>query len=127
MSAGQTIDRDAAKAAILNRDKADAEYNQELHSAKVLELTLAGHEHEQKMRSKELGFLGWFIGGERNAPLSIALVALVVSLAVFAVIHILVGMDSVSTERVEGLLSAADKCLALATLALGYVCGKGSS
>lgn len=127
MSGGQGIDLKAAKAAIQNSQEADADLERALSSAKELELALAAHAHEQKMRSKELGFLGSVIGGEKNAPLSIALIALVGSLGAFAGIHILIGIGQVPAERVDALLSAADKCLALATLALGYVCGKGSS
>lgn len=122
-----SIDRSSAKAAIKSSDEEDADYSKHLRSAKDLELALATHEHEQKMRAKELGYLGSFIGGEKNAPLSIALVALVASLGVFAWIHLYVGLGSIQPDRVDALLTAADKCLALATLALGYVCGKGSS
>lgn len=77
------------------------------------------------MRDKELGKIGRWIGGEKNAPMTVASLAILISLAVFGAIHLLIACGQVSEVRVAGIISAADKCLALATLALGYVCGKG--
>ncbi|MCY1562567.1 hypothetical protein D9M68_999890 [compost metagenome] len=79
------------------------------------------------MRDKELGFIGRWIGGERNAPMTVAAIGLVVSLGAFGVIHGIVAFSTIAEARVATLVGAADKCLALATLALGYVCGKSSN
>jgi hypothetical protein len=119
-------DRDAAKAGIVDRESEDPQLEQAFQRARSLEVTLAGHKHDQLMRDKELGAVGRLIGGEKNAPITIAFGALVISLAAFVAIQVLVGLGYVVEARAATLIAAADKCLALATLALGYVCGKSS-
>lgn len=123
------VNRAAVKAGIVSAGQDDPELERERRSAKDLQQLLASHTHDQKMRDKELGWLGGLIGGERNAPLTVAAVAFVASLTVFCVIQVMVVLGYVAEPRVAAAVSAADKCLALATLALGYVCGKsgGSS
>lgn len=120
-------DRSAAKAGILSKDPSDPELSEAMSRARGLEATLAGHDHERQMRDKELGWVGRFIGGERNAPMTVAATALILSLIGFGAIHWIVAFTPLAAERIAALISAADKCLALATLALGYVCGKSSS
>lgn len=119
-------DRESAKAGIVNKDEDDPSLERAFSKARSLEHELAGHRHDQAMRDKELGRIGGWIGGERNAPLTVAAIGFGLALIAFVGIHVVVGFGYVEDARAANMVSAADKCLALATLALGYVCGKSS-
>ncbi|WP_207383335.1 hypothetical protein, partial [Comamonas thiooxydans] len=80
----------------------------------------------QATKGQELGWIGSVLGGEKNAPIAVAAVALVVSILLFFGIHAAIAFGDLDDERIKIAVGAADKCLALATLALGYVCGKSS-
>jgi hypothetical protein len=92
--------------------------------ARELEAVIAGHQHAQNMRDKELGFVGRIIGGEKNAPTTVAAIAFILSMLAFIAAQLVAAYGVVQEPRVVAFLGAADKCLAIATLALGYICGK---
>lgn len=120
------LNRDAVKAGIVEREGDDPELTQAFANAKSLQVELATHKHAEVMKDKELGLIGKWLGGEKNATITVAAFALIISLLVFVGIHGVVAFATLDAAKVTSLISAADKCLALATLALGYVCGKGS-
>ena len=120
------LDREAAKAGIVEREGDDAELNEAMGKARNLQVKLADHRHAETMKDKDLGVFGRWLGGEKSAPITVASIALVASLLVFIGIHGTVAFAVLDSSKVTALITAADKCLALATLALGYVCGKGS-
>ena len=118
--------RDAAKAAIVNESRTDPELAKAFAEAKSLEVTLAAHEHAQAMRDKDLGVFGRWLGGESSAPMTIAFVAMMLAIGGFAVLHWL-SFGSGDAQRAAALVNAADKCLGLAGLALGFVFGKAGN
>lgn len=120
------LDRSGAKAAVSDKDASDDDLELRLDVAAELRTKLAEYQHLQVSRNQELGWLGRFLGGEKNSPIAVAAIVLVVSVMSFLIMHSYVAFGELTDDRMKVIVSAADKCLALATLALGYVCGKSS-
>lgn len=119
------LNRAGAKAAVSDKDAADPELMAGLAAANDYRLKIADHQHAQALFDKELGWLGRFLGGERNAPTAVASISLGLCILVFFSMYLFAAFGNLSDEKSKLIVSAADKCMALGTLALGYVCGKG--
>lgn len=117
-------DRQALKRGMRNPEESDPQLEAAKGQARSLQSELAQYRHEQTMRSKELGWLGAVFGGEKNSPTAIAALAFMVTVLAFAIAHTVIATGFVADANIDRFASAADKCLAIATLALGYVCGK---
>lgn len=120
------LSRDGAKAAVSDKETTDSDLSLRFDVAVTIQEKLAEYSHLRQARNQELGWLGKFFGGEKNAPIAVAAVVLVISVISFLVMHSYVAFGDIDEERIKIVVGAADKCLALATLALGYVCGKSS-
>lgn len=119
------LDRAGAKAAVSDKDSDDPELSAGLDAANDYRLKIAEHKHAQTLIDKELGWLGRFLGGDRSAPTAVASIALGLSIIVFFSMYLLAAFGDLTDDKAKLIVSAADKCMALGTLALGYVCGKG--
>lgn len=120
------LDRAGAKAAATGKELQDPELEARIAVSIELQGKLAEYTHIQTTKNQDLGWVGAVLGGEKNAPIAIAAVALIVSILFFFGIHAAIAFGELDAERIKIAVGAADKCLALATLALGYVCGKSS-
>lgn len=120
------LDRAGAKAAASNKEAKDPELSARIEVAVALETKLAEYQHVQATLTQELGWMGRFLGGSKSAPIAVASIALVLSVLIFLGLHGIVAFGNLDADRIKIIVGAADKCLALATLALGYVCGKSS-
>lgn len=120
------LDRAGAKAASSEKEEKDPELATSLAVAGDLQSKLADYQHLQKIKDQDLGLVGRWLGGKKSAPIAVAAIALFASIIVFIGMHVMLAVLEVDEERTKIIVSAADKCFALATLALGYVCGKSS-
>lgn len=112
-------ERIAAKARVRATQENDTEFDQALLRSQETEAKLA---HSRQMRGLELGFIGRWLGGEHNAPLALAGGAVVFSLVIYILCLIAAGLYD--KERAQYFAAAADKILAFATGAMGFVFGK---
>lgn len=119
------VDRGSAKATAKDIDGDDPEYKQSLSEASHMRVTLEreGNRHKEEMAKGERGSIGNFLGGERNAPLTIAFLAVSVGSLVWiaALIAAYMFPDDADFWAVQG-----NRALALALTALGYVFGKSA-
>ena len=112
-----------AKAAILDPELTDPEYDYELSLAKDYELKLERerNRHKELMKDKELGVIGRILGGTNHAPFSVA----VVSIFLGVIASLIVGV--VALIAGSQLTDAWMAGFTLASGALGYVFGQGQN
>ncbi len=80
--------------------------------------------HDRKMRELELGIFGKVLGGEHNAPMSIAFICIVASLIFGAICSSVIFWGSPSAAIAAKSLGGKD--FSLLTLVIGYVFGRGA-
>lgn len=119
-------DRDEAKGQIIKRESDDAELDSALGAANrlQLELTREQNRHEEAKRDKDLGFFGKLLGGEKTAPVVVAM--LVVVIAFMTAIGCLI-MAAYQTQQAEFWAKQAERAFGLGSAAVAYIFGKGSS
>lgn len=119
-------DRDQAKSDITRRDESDAELESTLGSANRLQLELNKEQnrHEEAKRDKDLGFFGKLIGGEKTAPIVVAMLVVMIgfSLAIGCLV-----MAGVQSDASEFWSKQAERGIGVGTAALAYIFGKGSN
>lgn len=120
-----SLDRAGAKAAVSDKEAVDPQLEAGISNAIDYRLKIAEHTHAQKLIDKELGWLGRFLGGEKSAPTAVASIVIGASILIFFAMYLVAAFGSLEEDRAKFIINAGDKCLALGTLALGYVCGKG--
>lgn len=114
-------EREQAKGAIVDRQQIDPEFEDALTSAHNFQLQIEKEKnrHAEAMR----GWFGRVIGDPQNAPVFIALIALIVGLGVWVVC--LFKADSGTPAVMDFYSRWAERALALASSALAYIFGKG--
>jgi hypothetical protein len=114
-------DREQAKSAIVSRDKDDPELDEVLNNAHQLQLELAreANRHAEEMR----GWFGRLIGDDRNAPVFVALLAMMIGLGVW--VYCLYNAGNLNQAQTEFWGRWAERSLAFAASALAYIFGKG--
>ncbi|MEH3035266.1 MAG: hypothetical protein PGN23_02045 [Sphingomonas adhaesiva] len=119
-------DRDEAKGQIVRRESDDAELDSALGAASRLQLELAREQnrHEEAKRDKDLGFFGKLIGGEKTAPVVVAMLVVVIAFA--AAIGCLI-MAAVQASQAEFWAKQAERAFGLGSAAVAYIFGKGSN
>jgi hypothetical protein len=115
------LDRDAAKKAIVNRDKSDPELDDALRNASELKLGLAkeNNRHTETMR-------GWFsrvFGHDDNVAAYIAAAAMFVGLAAF--ISCLFVAGHVDEKAAPFWSQQGERALAFSGSCLAFIFGKG--
>jgi hypothetical protein len=120
--------RAAAKGAIktASTEGADPELSGALSDAGKLRIELAKEDnrHRESMASGERGVIGWALGGLGNAPLSVGFIALVFGSAAWLwCLH----NASVGGETGAFWKEQAERALAFAATALGFVFGRSTS
>ncbi|AXT35338.1 hypothetical protein D1820_10300 [Phaeobacter sp. LSS9] len=121
------VDRKAAKAGIKNASEAqDPELTDALRSAGDLRVALEkeGNRHKEKMAAKELGWLGHPLGGRESAPVNIAFVVMLLGLIFW---WWCLGKAQPDGADQQYWADNANRVLALATTALGYIFGQKTS
>ena len=78
--------------------------------------------HDQQMRKIELGLIGCWLGGERNAPISIALVCILAGI-VFAIGCLLATFLASSSADLWS--RSFERSLAFICVVIAYVFGRG--
>ena len=119
MSTG--LDRDAAKKAIINRDKSDPDLEDALRNASEFQLGLVKEQnrHKEAMR-------GWFsrvFGHDDNVAAYIAAGAMFVGLAAFAYCLYMAG--HVDEKVVPFWSQQGERALAFSASCLAFIFGKG--
>jgi hypothetical protein len=119
-------DRDEAKGQIVKRESGDAELDSTLGAANLfqLELTREQNRHEEVKRDKDLGFFGRVIGGEKTAPVVVAMLVVVIAFTV--AVGCLV-MAATQTQQAEFWAKQAERAFGLGSAAVAYIFGKGSN
>lgn len=119
-------ERDEAKSEIVRRDDSDAELETTLRSAShyQLEITKEKNRHEEAKRDKDLGFFGRVLGGEKTAPSVIAMFVVFIGFAVAIGSLVAAGYQPDSSEFWS---KQAERGLGVASAALAYIFGKGST
>lgn len=121
------VDRATAKAAIQDGSEGqDPELEDALRSAGELRVAIEkeGNRHKEKMAAGERGWIGYPLGGKSNAPMNIALIVMLISFSLW--------IWCLSKAQAEGVdqqfwADNANRVLALAATALGYVFGQKTS
>ncbi|MBZ6382603.1 hypothetical protein [Sphingomonas sanguinis] len=119
-------DRDEAKSHIIRRDARDAELDTTLGAANQyqLEITREQNRHEEAKRDKELGVFGKLLGGEKTAPVVVAMI--VVLIGFFVAIGSLI-VAICQPENAEFWSKQAERGFGVGSAALAYIFGKGSN
>lgn len=121
------VDRATAKAGIQDPPESqDPELSDTLNSAAELRVALEkeSNRHKEKMASGERGWLGWPLGGRSSAPVNIAFVIMVTSLVLW--VWCLSKAQTPDTDP-QFWADNANRVLALAATALGYIFGQKTS
>lgn len=118
--------REEAKRAITVRSGDDPELAGALLSAHNLQLEIQreNNRHLEDMRSKELGYLGRWIGGKDNAPFAVALGLLICGVLI-AVCSLIAA--AALPEQQEFWAKQAERGFGLAIASGAFIAGKGSS
>lgn len=119
-------DRDGALSSATAVEETDSELGEVLAQANNLHLELVkeNNRHKEQMASGERGWFGQFLGGERNAPTVVAFIALVLFSAIGSVC-LAAAYNNPETGTFWG--DHARNAFALATGALGFIFGRGST
>lgn len=119
-------DREQAKGEIVRRDENDAELDNALGAASRLQLELnkENNRHEEAKRDKELGFFGRLIGGEKTAPVVVAMIVVLIGFGLAVGCLIMAGNQPSSAEF---WAKQAERGIGVGSAALAYIFGKGAS
>ena len=119
-------ERAAAKKAITEREENDPELGQTLTTAHQLQLELAKetNRHTEAKIASELGFFGRLIGGEKTAPVVIALIVVLIGFGIG--IGCLIAAGNAAAEQVALYDKYTERGFAIGTAALANLFGKGS-
>lgn len=96
--------------------EAAEEFSESIHH------TRENNRHKEELTRIELGWLGRFLGGEKTAPTVIALIAALIGFGISVTCLILAATQP---DRSAFWAEWSSRALAVSTLALGYVFGRG--
>lgn len=119
-------ERDQAKSDIVKRDADDPELTSALSAGNrfQLEINKEQNRHEEAKRDQELGFFGKWLGGEKTAPVVVAMFVVLIGF--------LVGIGCLieaarQPSNAEFWSKQAERGFGLGAAALAYIFGKGSN
>lgn len=122
------IDRSTAKSGIETESisESDPELSEAFASATGFRVSLEkeANRHKEAMAAGERGWLGHPLGGRSSAPMNIAFLILALSIIIWLICIFNAGG---SAESQKFWSDNADKILALAGTALGYIFGQKTS
>lgn len=116
-------EREQAKGAIQGRSKEDPELDSALSDAHTLQLSLTkeNNRHKEQMRGIDLGHIGRWIGGEKSAPITVALILAFFGVLVAGGCWIAAAQNP---ESQEFWAKQAERGLAVATGAVAFIFGR---
>jgi hypothetical protein len=119
------LDRESAKKSISARQSNDPEMEDVLDSASKfqLEIVKEQHRHLEVQKMSDLGFIGRAIGGEKNAPTVVALIAMMTGLLGAAVATYMAAKDPSASEFWGKYI---ERAVAFASASLTFIFGRGS-
>jgi len=118
-------DRDNAKSAITKTDSNDPELNAALADAKEQQhrLTVENNRHKEAIQNTELGLIGRWFGGEKNAPIAIAGVAVFAGIA-GAFLSGYMASRSPTPDSADYWSKMVERSIALAVSCLTFIFGR---
>jgi len=116
---------DEAKKAITGSSETDPDLDEALSSAQSLQLSLEKEKnrHEESRHKTELGWGGIILGGEQNAPIFVAGLAVLFGLVSF---WVCLSGEIPDVQKAEFWGRHAERSLAFAAAALAYLFGRGA-
>ncbi len=119
------LDRESAKKSISARQSNDPQMEDALNSASKFQLEIVKEQnrHLEAQRMSDLGFFGRALGGEKNAPTFVALIAMLAGLLGAAVATYMAAKDPSASEFWGKYI---ERAIAFASASLTFIFGRGS-
>lgn len=115
-------DRHSAKSAIRRSQEDDYEFDQAIREgSSTLALKREDNRHRERMARVERGWLGILLGGEKHAPVAIALFAVIAGVLIAGGCY----YQAATGGSFDFWGRQAERALAFAAVALGFIFGRG--
>lgn len=120
------VSRASAKASLTDPEDSDPELADALNEGGRLRVSLEkeNNRHKEKIAQIDVGWAGRLLGGPKNAPLAIGFMAIAVGIVAWLWC---LNQAQLPESNADFWGTQADRALALAGTALGFVFGRSSS